>query len=269
VNQVTALLICAILCGVWQKRIDRCRELAAKSSATTELLTFYAQLLETQAHIYNSLPQTSGSLQGDLPVLREHLTPLVQIVQASGPPALVEQASDLISASPETIDQLLSGYWDERSDEQFFAKALFQPYMQRLAESSTTPLYPEFPRGENQCPFCLGRPQVSYMKIAESDSESGNRHLLCATCLSTWEFRRVLCASCGEEHPAKLGYFQTSEYEHVRIEACDSCKHYIKGVDLTILGFAVPLVDDVATAALDLWADEKGYTRIELNLVGL
>jgi formate dehydrogenase maturation protein FdhE len=44
---------------------------------------------------------------------------------------------------------------------------------------------------------------------------------------------------------------------------------YIKGVDLTRLGLAEPLVDDVATAALDLWAVEKGYTKIELNLVGL
>jgi FdhE protein len=254
---------------VWEKRIDRCRELAARPSATTELLTFYAQLLDTQAQIYNSFPHTSGSLQGDLPTLREHLPPLVQTVQSSGPPALVEQAIALTSVSPETIDHLLLDYWHDRSDQQFFAKALFQPYMQRVAESSTMPLYPDFPRRENQCPFCLGKPQVSYLKIAESDSESGNRHLLCATCLSAWEFRRVVCASCGEEHPAKLGYFQTSEYEHVRIEACDSCKHYIKGVDLTILGLAVPLVDDVATAALDLWASEKGYTKIELNLVGL
>jgi FdhE protein len=87
--------------------------------------------------------------------------------------------------------------------------------------------------------------------------------------LSSWEFRRVVCAACGEENPARLSYFQTNEYEHVRIEACDSCKHYIKGVDLTRLGFAEPLVDDVATAALDLWAVEKGYTKIELNLVGL
>jgi formate dehydrogenase maturation protein FdhE len=40
-------------------------------------------------------------------------------------------------------------------------------------------------------------------------------------------------------------------------------------VDLTRLGFAVPLVDEVATAALDVWAREHGYKKIELNLVGL
>ena len=50
---------------------------------------------------------------------------------------------------------------------------------------------------------------------------------------------------------------------------CATCKHYIKGVDLTRLGLAVPLVDEIAAAPLDVWAHEHGYTKIELNLVGL
>ena len=53
------------------------------------------------------------------------------------------------------------------------------------------------------------------------------------------------------------------------MEACDTCNRYIKGVDLTRLGLAVPLVDEIAAAPLDLWAQEHGYTKIELNLVGL
>jgi hypothetical protein len=42
--------------------------------------------------------------------------------------------------------------------------------------------------------------------------------------------------NCGEERPAQLGYFHSPEFDHVRIEACDTCKHYIKGVDLTRVG---------------------------------
>jgi FdhE protein len=110
---------------------------------------------------------------------------------------------------------------------------------------------------------------VSFLQIREATSESGNRDLVCATCTINWSFRRVACAYCGEELPTKLGYYHTPEYDHIRIEACDTCKHYIKGVDLTRLGFAVPLVDEVATAALDVWAREHGYKKIELNLVGL
>jgi formate dehydrogenase maturation protein FdhE len=54
----------------------------------------------------------------------------------------------------------------------------------------------------------------------------------------------------------------------VRVEACDSCNHYLKGVDMTVDGLAVPLVDEVATAPLDLWAGECGYTKISPNLMG-
>ena len=45
--------------------------------------------------------------------------------------------------------------------------------------------------------------------------------------------------------------------------------HYLKTVDLTRQGNAVPLVDEVAGAPLDLWAREHGYHKIELNLIGL
>ena len=249
----------------WDAVILRCKQLAEKFSATKEPLTFYATLLETQKQIYESLNETAGSLPHDLPTLRQHLPGLLQVVKSVGPAPLAELSVQLLSASPEALDELLVSYWKNRSDKQFFAKALLQPYAQRLTESGQMP---QLPHGENQCPFCLGKPQVSFLKIIDSSAESGNRHLLCATCLSSWEFRRVVCASCGEERPFKLAYFQTSDFEHVRIEACDSCKHYIKGVDLTRLGYAIPLVDDVATAALDLWASEQGYTKIELNLVG-
>ena len=251
----------------WDGRIARCRQLAHESSATTELLSFYSAVLETQKQIYDSL-RVSGSLPNDLPELRTHLPALLQTVKATGQAALVEQATTLIVASPEALDEMLLEYWHDRSDKQFFAKALLQPYAQRLAESGVTQFNAAL-RRENQCPFCSGKPQVSFLKVTEPGSESGNRNLLCATCLSSWEYRRVVCASCGEERPFQLSYYQTNEYEHVRIEACDSCKHYIKGVDLTRLGYAVPLVDDVATAALDLWAIERGYTKIELNVVGI
>jgi len=93
--------------------------------------------------------------------------------------------------------------------------------------------------------------------------------LLCATCLSTWPFGRVLCAQCGEEDEHKLGYFHSPDYDHLRIDACESCRHYLKTVDLGRFGLAVPLVDEVAGASLDIWARDHGYEKIELNLVGL
>jgi formate dehydrogenase maturation protein FdhE len=43
----------------------------------------------------------------------------------------------------------------------------------------------------------------------------------------------------------------------------------LKTIDLGRLGLAVPLVDEVAGATLDVWARSHGYEKIELNLVGL
>jgi FdhE protein len=257
----------------WDLRIHRAEELAEKVEATRELLNFYAKLLRSQQQLYESLRSCrdwlpSGSLIDDLPTIRQYFPPLLQTVASSGPAALAEQATSLLSGSRNAIDEMVLEYWQTRSDREFFGKALIQPYAQWLADSGAQ-VDQELPRAENCCRFCLGKPQVSFLSISEQGSESGNRNLVCATCLSSWTFRRVVCAFCLEERPFKLSYFNTEEYAHMRIEACDTCKHYIKGVDLTRLGYAVPLVDEVAAAALDLWAAEKGYSKIEMNLIGL
>lgn len=248
----------------WDASINRVHHLAESSTPARELLVFYATVLSTQKKLYESLRGRrdwlpSGLLENDLPVLLDYLPSFLQSVISVSPPALAEQAS----ASKE----LLSEYWNNRSDKLFFPKAFLQPYAQWSVQSGAFSKQTSTP--ENRCPYCFGKPQLSVLRVTESGSESGNRHLLCATCLSSWEFRRVVCASCSEEQPFKLQYFKSDEYDHVRIETCESCKQYVKGIDLTRLGLAVPLVDDVATAALDLWATEKGFAKIELNLVGL
>jgi FdhE protein len=258
----------------WDKQIQRADHLAANSNGSKELLAFYAHLLRAQKELYEFLRSRkawlpSGNLNEDLPIIRDALPGLLKTVADYGPETLVAEARELAEQNSEVISEMLMNYWRSPSDIEFFAKAFLQPYGRWLAETGTRPLGRELAGGERTCPFCGGNPQVSFLQNKETTAESGNRDLICATCLSSWEFRRVVCAKCGEERPTKLGYFHTPEYDHIRIEACDTCKHYIKGVDLTRLGFAVPLVDEVATAALDLWAREHGYTKIELNLVGL
>ena len=258
----------------WDRLIQRAEHLAAKSEASKELLTFDAQLLRAQKEIYESLRSRkgwlpTGILEEDLPVVRTMMPELLRVVEAHGPAALIEEARALLGADIDEIDEMLLAQWRSPSDVQFFAKAFLQPYAHWLAESGGRPIDRVFERHESHCPFCGGHPQVSVLQTKEVSSESGNRDLICATCLTAWPFRRVVCAHCGEERPAKLGYFHSPEYDHVRVEACDTCKHYIKGVDLTRLGLAVPLVDEVAAAPLDVWAHEHGYTKIELNLIGL
>lgn len=258
----------------WDALIQRADYLAAQSEATQELLSFYAKLLRAQKGIYDSLRRRkgwlpTGILEDDLTVVRTLLPDLLHVVEAHGPAALVEEARVLLQANVEEIDELLLEQWRAPTDVRFFPKAFLQPYARWLAESGGRPCDRVFERHESRCPFCGGPPQVSSLQAREASTESGNRDLICATCLTTWPFRRVVCAYCCEERPAKLGYYHSPEFEHIRVEACDTCNRYIKGVDLTRLGHAVSLVDELAAAPLDLWAQEHGYTKIELNLVGL
>jgi FdhE protein len=257
----------------WQKQISRATELAGTTPGTNELLAFYLHLLPAQAEVYQYCATRhssfSGNLEQDLEILTPAFASILRAVEEAGPPPLVEQARSLKSMAREDVDPILLAYWLEPADTEFFAKAFLQPYGQFLSSSETRPAISQPPISERRCPFCCGKPQLSLLQNKEPGAESGNRDLLCAKCLSVWPFRRAVCAHCGEEHPSKLAYFQATAHDHVRVEACDTCKHYLKGIDLTRLGHAQPLVDEVAAAPLDLWATEHGYTKIELNLVGL
>jgi len=37
---------------------------------------------------------------------------------------------------------------------------------------------------------------------------------------------------------------------------------------LTRTGLAIPVVDELATIPLDLWAREHGYQKLQMNLLG-
>jgi FdhE protein len=259
---------------MWDERIKRASHLAAQNMATGELLAFYSKLLSAQQEIDEYLRDRKGwlpcgKLGSDLTVLRAMMPRLLVVVKANGPELLATEAGRLLHMSESEVDTLLLDYWRDPGGEQFFAKAFLQPYAQWLVENGAEIVDRGVERAANRCPHCGGKPQLSLLRSAEGSQESGVRNLLCSMCLSAWPFRRVVCVHCGEEQPAKLAYFTAGEFDHVRIEACDNCKHYIKGIDLTRFGLAVPLVDEVAAAPLDLWAREQGYTKIELNLVGL
>jgi formate dehydrogenase accessory protein FdhE len=258
----------------WNKLMSRAKELAVRQSDTGELLTFYWKLLGVQKQVYEYLAgkkdfRLSGLFAQDLIVVQTMMPPLLEVVKTTGPAALADEAERLLQATEDEINQMLTEYWMAPTDVQFFAKALLQPYACRLVEIGAKPPDRNLGTGENRCPFCAGKPQVAVLKTHDLDSDVGSRHLLCSTCFTVWPFRRVVCANCGEERPAQLGYFHTDEYDHARAEFCDSCKHYIKSIDLMKLGLAMPLVDEVAAAPLDVWAHERGYMKIELNLVGL
>jgi FdhE protein len=105
--------------------------------------------------------------------------------------------------------------------------------------------------------------------VLRPEGEGGKRCLVCSLCFTEWEFRRLVCPNCGEEDHRKLPVYKADEFPHLRAEACESCRHYIKAVDLTLNGLAIPEVDELAAIPLDLWVREKDYVKLQSNILGL
>jgi formate dehydrogenase maturation protein FdhE len=54
------------------------------------------------------------------------------------------------------------------------------------------------------------------------------------------------------------------------VDECQSCRVYVKTVDLRKDGTAtaVPEVEDFASVELDLWSGERGLEKVRRNLLG-
>lgn len=65
-----------------------------------------------------------------------------------------------------------------------------------------------------------------------------------------------------------MAFYSAPEIAHVRVDVCDTCHTYLKSIDLTKTGLAVPIVDELAVIPLDLWAREHGYQKLQVNLLG-
>jgi hypothetical protein len=120
--------------------------------------------------------------------------------------------------------------------------------------------------GGPRCPVCEGSPSVGVLREA---GHGARRALVCGLCLTEWDYLRLVCAGCGEQRFESLPVFTADQFPHVRIEACDTCRRYLKTIDATRDGRAIPVVDDIATVTLDLWARDRGYTRVHANLLRL
>jgi len=258
----------------WNKRIGRAMDLAGRHPGTVEVLTFYGRVLEFQKALYDGVAlQPAPALDRNAPfreqldvyAAQRQLPALLALVQKTGPAKLAQQAAEMGGGAPEQQRQMLHDFLTSPDGDDpfaFFARVLFQPIAEHLAAAPAADL--EGFAG-SVCPVCGGKPQVAVLR---PEGDGGKRFLVCSLCLTEWEFRRILCPICGEEDHAKLPRYSAEDLVAVRVEACDSCNYYLKGVDMTVDGLAVPLVDEIATAPLDLWAAEHGYTKISRNLMG-
>jgi FdhE protein len=119
---------------------------------------------------------------------------------------------------------------------------------------------------------CGGSAQLSVI-AEESDASMGDspRRLVCARCAGWWSFPGDTCPQCGEPDPRRATGFVAHGHPAVRIDGCATCHGYIKTFDLREQEArnVVPLVDDIATVSLDLWAQEQGLHRASPSVAGV
>jgi hypothetical protein len=69
--------------------------------------------------------------------------------------------------------------------------------------------------------------------------------------------------------PGSAAHGTGARFPHLRVEACETCSRYLLGIDLMRDVHAVPIVDEMAALPLDLYAQERGMTKIVPNLMGV
>jgi formate dehydrogenase accessory protein FdhE len=203
------------------------------------------------------------------------------------PEWVIGAVRDLVSWLPgvapprlrEAIDEMrdmTAGEWRERFDayrsgrghvaDRFGETTVFvlEAALQPLAEYRAAASLPAPDSRGPRCPACGGSPSVGVLR---EEGHGARRALMCGLCLTEWDYLRLVCPGCGEQRFESLPVFTAEQFPHVRIEACDTCRRYLKTIDLTKDGRAVPIVDDIASLSLDLWAQDRGYTRLRPSLV--
>jgi FdhE protein len=273
----------------YRARIERAALLAERPEfAGREILTFYGVLAKFQKEFYESLPKlwgkkpvvpAGGNLRSELNlgVLLEPFGALLETVGRHAPDSLADGARNLQSKGSARQGEILQDFWktgllestvpgaEDSSSKylaDFFARAMLQPY----ADFVTGAMLPPTPvMTVCRCPRCNALPLLGVLR---PEGDGGKRFLVCSFCSLEWEFRRIFCAKCGEEAEQKLPVYVAEQLPYIRMECCETCKHFLRTIDLTKDGNAVPLVDDLAASPLSLWAEENGYLRIQGNLLG-
>ncbi len=235
---------------VFDDRIRRAAHLEQEWPFASDLLRFCGKVWSLQRE----------PLPAELFVAR-----LVNLILQAGPPDLARQAGAL----PD-LDAALKRYADGEVSENPVPEFVYRRLEEREWIEKNRRVGESTFEGKSsgKCPACLEWPIVSVLR-EDKNAETVRRSLICRRCSREWDFPRVLCPSCDEEKTEKLPRYTAQEIPWIRVDACDTCKKYIKSVDLTLNWDAEPIVDELASTPLDVIAREHGYTKITPNLAGI
>jgi formate dehydrogenase accessory protein FdhE len=273
--------------SVWSTRRARALVLAGERAHASEILRCHAEVTDVQERIAARVPASAWESatrvgEGEGPMLRLDRLPLgearslfrafLEEMAAVGTDVMVAEAGSLRSASRDDLgdllDAALSSASGEEGDPGFHVRSFVETVATTLAgRLPLPPLDAATGSGLGACPVCGAPPVVATLRDLPGALGSGG--LVCSRCGTERRIRRLSCAHCGESSADRLRVHTPESVPYVRIDACESCRRYIKTVDLRRQGTAVPIVEDLATPELDLWAREQGLTKGRTNSFGL
>jgi Protein involved in formate dehydrogenase formation len=286
----------AVAAGPFTDRRGRTAELRGRHGFARELLDFYGALLGVQEQAYDGAILARPPARALVAYVAEMVVPaVVDVSIAAGPHKLREAvAGRLESTDPREFVAAWIGGEDQGMVDRYLARASVAPVLEALGSEVAGSCIGV--RDKRHCPSCGGPPQLSYFALPSEDLASGGRFLLCARCHGSWAYARMTCPGCGEDSSSRLPIFNEegttsgergsvvrglptgpndhngsahkAVFPHIRIEACDTCRHYLLNIDLATDPAAVPVVDELAALPLDLYARERGFSKIIPNLMG-
>lgn len=281
----------------WDARIQRAAELSSVYPSASEGLRFYSQVAAAQRSLYQEFDKTArktarGSSSSSLGALRDQLDVtaiaprfcvFLKTIEPIAPAPLARAAAALMRQGATAWRSLIEDFWsreprlepaDIGSDTEADASGakiaersliwlFLQPYAEYLAQQRAPAVLHQTP---SNCPLCGAKPIVGVLR---PEGDGAKKSLVCMLCAHEWLFRRIYCPACGEEREPRMAFFSAPEIPHIRVDVCETCRTYMKSVDLTKTGRAVPVVDELASLPLDLWARENGYRKLQINMLGI
>ncbi len=286
----------AVAARPFANRRARTVELRGRHPFAREVLDFYGALLGVQEQAYEEASSARPPAGELVSYVAEMVVPaVVDVTVAAGPLKLRDAVARRLEATdPREFLAAWIGGEDQGMVDRYLARASLAPVLEALGTEAAASCIGE--RDERHCPTCGGPPQLSYFAIPSEDLAAGGRFLACARCQSSWGYARMKCPACGEDSSSRLPIFSeegtasgergslvrglegrlgdrggvesNAVFPHIRIEGCDSCRHYLLNIDLAADPAAIPEVDELAAVPLDLYARERGFSKIIPNLLG-
>ncbi len=288
--------------SIWKRRHTRVGSLQEDHPYAGEILEFYDRVLDVQEPIYikskassifDSIRSSSNSTKHYLeldqfsvescldsfdkflvdmqPILTEILAPVGSRMMSSS-----SSKEEVLAAflKGQSLDPIADELGHDPVQLEFFPRAFLQPIVEALVEKIVWDITPsgnsvvgDIDGHSALCPYCGRKPVVGILE--DEPEKKGGQKLYCSLCAGSWIFPRLTCSACGEGKADELEYHVSEIWPHVRVDECKSCLTYIKVVDMRTNGHAVPVVDEIASVDLDLWARDQGLAKYESNLLGL